>query len=331
MISLKKKMLMASVNVRIKPQDVFATSLYTGNGGTQTITNGLDLAGKGGLTWLKPRSTADDHYLFDTARGAGLALKSQSTQAEENNGRLSAFLSNGFTLNAVSAPNQSGVTNVGWSFRRAKKFFDIVTYTGNGASTRSDIPHSLGQKPGMVVIKRLDAPSDWFVSHRSVDSLIGGNPARLILNSTAGYVYDSSTAYAGWANGSTDTTLQIGSLVNVQGARYIAYLFAQNPDLIDCGSYDGTGNTPGPIVTCGKGWTPQFILAKRATAASDWFMLDATRGMGSGADKQLLANTSQAENTADDFVDLTATGFRPRYLMNSASSSFVYLAIRSPT
>lgn len=30
-------------------EDVFSTYLYTGNGSTQTITNGIDLAGKGGV------------------------------------------------------------------------------------------------------------------------------------------------------------------------------------------------------------------------------------------------------------------------------------------
>ncbi len=33
--------------------DVFSAYTYTGNGSTQTITNGIDLAGKGGLVWLK--------------------------------------------------------------------------------------------------------------------------------------------------------------------------------------------------------------------------------------------------------------------------------------
>jgi len=34
-------------------EDVFSTYLYTGNGSTQTITNGIDLSGKGGLVWIK--------------------------------------------------------------------------------------------------------------------------------------------------------------------------------------------------------------------------------------------------------------------------------------
>jgi hypothetical protein len=38
-------------------EDVFSTWLYTGNGSTQTITNGIDLSGEGGLVWLKVRDT----------------------------------------------------------------------------------------------------------------------------------------------------------------------------------------------------------------------------------------------------------------------------------
>jgi hypothetical protein len=36
-------------------EDVFSTYLYTGNGSTQTITNGIDLSGEGGLVWIKVR------------------------------------------------------------------------------------------------------------------------------------------------------------------------------------------------------------------------------------------------------------------------------------
>ena len=51
-------------------EDVFSTWLYTGNGSTQTITNGIDLSTKGGLVWMKGRSGATAHALYDTARGA---------------------------------------------------------------------------------------------------------------------------------------------------------------------------------------------------------------------------------------------------------------------
>ena len=34
-------------------EDVFSAYTYTGNGATQTITNGINLSAKGGLVWTK--------------------------------------------------------------------------------------------------------------------------------------------------------------------------------------------------------------------------------------------------------------------------------------
>ena len=84
-------------------EQVFATHLYTGNGSTQTINNGIDLAGEGGLTWIKIRGTnggEEDHRLYDTVRGAGNSLvtnKTVATQTQSNS--LGAFNANGFFLN----------------------------------------------------------------------------------------------------------------------------------------------------------------------------------------------------------------------------------------
>jgi hypothetical protein len=48
-------------------EDVFSTYLYEGNGSTQTITNGIDLDGEGGLVWAKNRDTNGYyHVLQDT-------------------------------------------------------------------------------------------------------------------------------------------------------------------------------------------------------------------------------------------------------------------------
>ena len=37
--------------------DVFSTYLFNGNSGTQTITNGIDFAGEGGMVWCKTRGS----------------------------------------------------------------------------------------------------------------------------------------------------------------------------------------------------------------------------------------------------------------------------------
>ncbi len=59
-------------------EDVFSTWLYTGNGSTQTITNGIDLSTKGGLTWIKSRGGTTLHRLTDTVRGATKSISSSS-------------------------------------------------------------------------------------------------------------------------------------------------------------------------------------------------------------------------------------------------------------
>ena len=64
--------------------DVFSTTVYDGSGSARSIVNGLDLAGKGGLVWLKNReSTASrEHTLSDTERGAGKILHTNGTGAQ---------------------------------------------------------------------------------------------------------------------------------------------------------------------------------------------------------------------------------------------------------
>ncbi|MFM7012378.1 MAG: hypothetical protein ACKO0Z_24145, partial [Betaproteobacteria bacterium] len=114
-------------------EDVFSTYLYTGNGSTQTITNGIDLAGKGGLVWVKSRANAYNNWLTDTARGPLNMLSSNLTDANANSGLgVSAFNANGFTLDGNNQLNPTGSTMTSWTFRKQPKFFDVVTYTGDG-------------------------------------------------------------------------------------------------------------------------------------------------------------------------------------------------------
>ena len=63
-------------------EDVFSTWLYTGNGTSQTITNGIDLSGKGGLVWVACRSNPQGNYMTDTVRGATKQIAPFSTAAQ---------------------------------------------------------------------------------------------------------------------------------------------------------------------------------------------------------------------------------------------------------
>jgi hypothetical protein len=99
-------------------EDVFSTYLYTGNGSTQTITNDIDLSGKGGLVWIKGRSGATDHALYDTARGATFDIASNTTAAQTTQSTgLTSFGSTGFSIGALAKINTNAATYVSWAFR----------------------------------------------------------------------------------------------------------------------------------------------------------------------------------------------------------------------
>jgi hypothetical protein len=87
--------------------DVFSTYLYDGTGAAQTINNGVDLAGKGGMVWVKSRTTAFEHMLADTETGAGKYLSTNSTQRAlgPNANALTSFNSNGFSIGSLNDYN----------------------------------------------------------------------------------------------------------------------------------------------------------------------------------------------------------------------------------
>jgi hypothetical protein len=305
-------------------EDVFSTWLYTGNSSTQTITNGIDLAGKGGLVWLKGRSAAYGSRLVDTARGS-YELYSNLTNGQVAN--TYTFNSNGITIPSSAGVNESGSTYASWTFREAPNFFDVVTYTGTGANRT--IAHNLGSVPGMIIVKRTDASADWQVYHRS-----NANTQYMVLNDTAA-VATGATRWNSTTPTSTEFSVGTDATVNASGGTYVAYLFAHvtaSDGIIQCGSYTGNGSATGPVITLG--WEPQWLLFKRANSASGWYVIDNMRGMAlTGNGNSLYPNLSGAENSywAANFANINSTGFQIVNTdgdINSSGSTYIYVAIR---
>ena len=306
--------------------DVFSTWLYTGNGSTQTITNGIDLAGNGGLVWIKSRSAATDHKLTDTARGATKALISDTTGAQTTDANgLTAFSSTGFSIGTDSVYNTNAATYASWTFRKAAKFFDVVTYTGNGVAGRS-IAHSLGVAPGMVIVKRTDVSANWQVYSNGLTSAAYS----IQLNQTTAQA-SAPTVWNSTAPTSSVFSVGTDATVNASGGTYVAYLYAHDTSstgIIQCGSVTNTGN---PQVNLG--WEPQYILFKSVSTTSAWYIQDTMRGMpvglGSADQAVLIANTAAAEVSNSNFMNINATGFQ----VNSsllAGTNLIYMAIRMP-
>ena len=147
---------------QVYTEDVFHTQIYDGTNNTQTITNGIDLASKGGLVWLKQTELpAEYHALVDTERGRTKILYTSDTndeyvtsEANSSTHDLISFNSDGFTLGQVSFinANHANKKNVSWTFRKQPGFFDIVTYDGDNGSSKL-IPHNLGSVPGFIIVK----------------------------------------------------------------------------------------------------------------------------------------------------------------------------------
>nr|BAR25417.1 fiber protein [uncultured Mediterranean phage uvMED] len=109
------------------PSEHFAATLYTGSGGSQTITTGHS----NDLVWVKRRSSSSSHLLVDTVRGHSKGLYSDLTLAEQNDSSINAFTSDGFTVNGV-AYNDPGQALVAWTWDGG----DLVT---NSAYNQSDV------------------------------------------------------------------------------------------------------------------------------------------------------------------------------------------------
>jgi len=307
-------------------EDVFSTYLYTGTGSTQTITNGINLAGEGGLVWQKNRGASSDHRLVDTERGTGEVIYSSTTLQESTEpNTLTSFNTNGFTIGGYL-----GTANLAsWTFRKCPGFFDIVTYTSQSGVTA--INHDLGSVPGCIMVKKLNAGTSWQVYHRSL-----GAGKELELDGTDGERTNGAFP-------STPTSTQFFIAANNNnvfgnvGDQFVAYLFAHNDasfgenedqSIIKCGSFSATNQT---IYNINLGWEPQFFLVKKTSNTGDWWMIDTMRGFASDANlgpqnKVFRANAANGEGS-EEYYRPSPTGIEG---WNLSAADYIYIAIRRP-
>ena len=313
--------------------EVFSTFLYRGTASSaQTITNGIDLSGEGGLVWIKNRDSSDENTWIDTERGANKYLMSHSSSAQQtNSAQITSFNSGGFSLGAANQVNRSGNAFVSWTFRKAPGFFDVVTYTGNGTAGRT-VSHNLGSVPGFIIVKRYSATEDWTCYHRSI-----GATKYLQLNSTYAEV-DDDRAWNDTEPTSSVFTVGTHDRVNTNGQDYVAYVFAHddqsfgtNEDeaIIKCGSF--SSNSSGHY-TVNLGFEPQFLLMKATNSSGGWFVFDNMRGIGMNSVALLRAESNGTDGNypGEGYLNLHPNGFKSTLNLLGANLTFAYMAIRRP-
>jgi len=324
----------------------FSPTLYAGNG-TAYGSGGNAITGVGfqpDFTWIKSRTTAEEHVLTDAVRGVTKIIRTTGTYAESTAAEgLNVFGSDGFTIGSsdqfntntedyvswnwkmgtTSGIGSGDITPTGYSFNTTSGF-SVVAYTGTlSGSGTATVPHGLGIAPKMVITKELNGTSAWYVQH-----------AELSTPSYRLYLNDTSAQADGSGNGVMSAPTSVvfdtnwGGGLNESGQTYIAYCFAPVQGFSAFGEFKGNGNADGPFIY--TGFRPAFLLIKiySGSGTGVWTIIDNKRDGYNYANPFLKADQSSTEN-ATGTVDLVSTGFKLRsseFQTNADGKSILYAA-----
>jgi len=314
------------------PDEYFNTVLWTGNASDRDIT-GVGFSPD--WVWVKNRSNAYHHGLFDSVRGANKVLKSSDTSAEATfTEQLTSFNADGFSVGDNSDSgnyvNISGHTYVAWNWlagngtvsntdgsitstvsANTDAGFSIVTYDSSPAGT---VGHGLSQAPELIIEKKRDATSDWIVSTTVID----GSYDFLRLNTT--------TAKANAVVAAPTSTVFTH---NVGSDSVVAYCFHSVESYSKIGSFTGNGSSDGTYVQLG--FSPSWIMMKRSDGGSNWWVWDSKRNPHNLSSTILYPDISNAEFSNPSYfaIDMTASGFKIRQTIgsyNASGGSYIFLA-----
>ena len=324
----------------IVPTDYFEPVIYTGNGGTKSITS-LNFAPD--FTWIKNRGTTQWHGLYDSIRGASKWITSNATNAEADTAgtTLTSFNTDGFSLGNDSngyGANTNNNTYVAWNWKaggaavsntdgtitsqvsaNVDAGFSVVKWTGNGAD--ATIGHGI-DTPELIIAKRTDSTGNWAVQVPSI-----GN-GYLLLNSTIAYQGADPSVWNNTAPTSDVFTTAGGSGEFFNTGDFIAYCFHSVDGMSRVGTYTGNGSTTGTIVTLN--FAPSFVMIKGTDQTSDWIMIDNKRDTTNPNSARIDANNSSAEYTGENIMDLNSNGFQLKTSSaskNGLNKVFIFMAI----
>ena len=335
---------MAAFTTIDDPSAYFQAKLYTGTGATQSITNDGNSNLQPDLVWVKTRSIAHWHNLFDSSRGATKLVFSNSTTNEATRSTsLTSFNTDGFTVGADTVGTDVNGLNrphVAWQWKanggttssntagnitstvqvNSTAGFSIVTWTGNENSSAT-VGHGLGVKPDMVFFKRRNAAYNWVVYCGQL-GIVGGNNMFSYLN-----LQNAAEQGAGFNFTSTTITPTNGAPTN--SGDMIAYCFAGKQGYSKFGKYAGNGSADGPFVY--TGFKPAFVILKNASASRNWYMWDNKRSPFNAIKDGLNPNTANTtQGAAYEMLDFLSNGFKIRSYAdgtwNGSGNTHIYMA-----
>ena len=314
--------------------DYFETVTWTGTGASKSLTTGFSPD----FIWLKNRTISSNNRIFDTVRGVGNMLHTNTNDSDQNDtNNLTSFDSSGFTVGTNSNTNGLGNAIVAWNWDAGSSTvsntdgsvtssvranpsagFSIVSWTSSNANGNYDtIGHGLNALPGLVITKRRTVADQWYSAH-------GFDLTQFAkLNTTDAF----SSAGTAWGNGHTSSviSLRVGNFCG-PSENLIAYCWAPVEGYSSFGSYQGNGSSDGAMIV--TGFRPAFLMLKRADGIAAWYMYDYKRDGYNAGNKLLYANYPNAEAN-NSIPDLLSNGFKIRTtgaVANASGGTYTYVA-----
>lgn len=319
----------------------FQVVTYTGNGASQSITG---LGFQPDFVWIKERDNVGNNMLFDSLRGVGNLIVSDSSSIETNSTQsLQSFDSDGFTVGSDTDVNQSSTGYVAWCWKMGGPGvpnndgtisttvsvntcagMSIINYTGDGVDGAT-IGHGLGKEPDFCIIKKtLDNTAintgNWILQHRKLSAGMNADDKVVTLTS-----YTNGSIYLNLTNG--QSTYGFDNQINGNTDEFISYCFAGVEGFSRFDSYTGNGNANGPFIHCG--FTPRYVMIKRIDVNGyGWQIYDTSRSPFNDVQRYVQANTSNAEvNNSVYAIQMLSNGFKivsSDALLNANGGTYIY-------
>ena len=315
--------------------------LFTGNGSTQSITNGGNSDLQPDWIWGSLRDEdGGARWVFDSSRGATNRLKTNATTVEQVRSGVTAFNSDGFTIGSHSDSNLNAKSLVAWQWKanggttssnssgditstvqaNTTAGFSIVTYTGNG-NDGDTVGHGLSGNWDLCILKNRGQTDYWTYSNTGTNQV-------LLLHDNVQQA-NHSTAYMSKASGVIGL-VAAGDLgmVNGNSETYVAYVFKEIQGYSKFGNYKGNGNADGAFIY--TGFAPAFVMTKRTDGSDHWRIVDNSRDpFNDGTYKGLKMNDTDTESDAGTRgFDFLSNGFKLRTTDTDTNgdNSYTYMA-----
>tara|TARA_B110000285_G_C14990319_1_gene545973 strand:- start:15 stop:956 length:942 start_codon:yes stop_codon:yes gene_type:complete len=301
------------------------------------------------MVWIKSRGTTNDNMIFDTQRGVGKYLRTNSTDAQDSNAdTLQSFDADGFQIGADSRLNTNNDPVSSWNWYAATAVsgnsggsgddvpytgtvntdagFSIIKYGGNGV-TGHQVPHHLGVVPDMIWIRNITTQSwnCWWPNTQ-----MGATKMMQLDNGGAASAQQ-------WINNTMPTTahieLEAGAATNTKDGNqdpqpYMMYSWKSIPGYSKFGEYEGNGSANGSYVHCG--FLPAFVLLKNMDTADErWMMYDNKRDPFNFVSKRNAADGSLTESSGSgQSLDFVSNGFkfRANFASGNSDETFAFMA-----